>query len=73
MPNDQAVREKIEAIADDVAEIRRLLTGGHEPSNGIIVRLDRLEQTEKRRSWATHTALAGVIGLVIKLAWGFIK
>ena len=59
-----------EAGRDDSAKLDKILK--HLDSNGregLIVRVDRLEQTEKRRSRLTWTVAAGVIALVVKTGW----
>lgn len=56
-----------------VDHIEQLLTGGSRPEHGIIVRMDRLEQNEKRRNWAIRTALAGAAGSVIHAIWRAFK
>ncbi len=35
--------------------------------DGLLVRVDRLEQTEQRRSWLVRVIAAAVIGLIAKL------
>lgn len=37
-----------------VSDIHRFIMGGSEPSRGAVVRLDRLEQNEKRREWVVR-------------------
>jgi uncharacterized protein (UPF0335 family) len=62
---------RLDDIADDVKVIKELLTGNGNPSRGFIVRVDRLEENEKRRSWwiksAMGTSIAAIIGLLVKL------
>lgn len=40
----------LETVAEDVREIKVLLTGGDAPEKGLIVRTDRLEQSHKNMS-----------------------
>lgn len=59
-----------EARADDSAKLDKILK--HLEGNGregLIVRVDRLEQTEKRRSRLVLTVAATVIALVVKTGW----
>jgi hypothetical protein len=58
-------KRQLEQIAEDVAAIKILLTGNGHPETGVIVRLDRVEQREKSRTWMIHTALATTITLII--------
>lgn len=44
-----------------------------EPAKGFKVRVDRLEQTEKDRSWFNRVVTVSVVGLVIKAIWSAIK
>ncbi len=39
---------------------------------GILVRLDRIEEKEKRRSWVSKTALAAVIVSVVGLVFAWL-
>ena len=59
-----------EASRDDSAKLDKILK--HLDGNGregLIVRVDRLEQTERRRSRLVWTVAAGVIALVVKTGW----
>ena len=62
-------------VRDKVDEIHRILTGASEPSRGVVVRLDRLEQAESRRNFWVTTAVGAAIAAVIaalgqSLHWG---
>jgi hypothetical protein len=66
MTNDET-KSRITEIHKDVLLIKELLTGNGEPSKGVIVRLDRLEQSRDNQKWtiracvvASLSALAGV-------------
>jgi len=59
-----------EARRDDSAKLDKILK--HLEGNGrdgLIVRVDRLEQTEKRRSRLVWIVAAAVIALVVKTGW----
>ena len=63
-----------EAGRDDSAKLDKILK--HLEGNGregLIVRVDRLEQTEKRRSRLVWTVAAAVIALVAKTGYQLIK
>ena len=69
---DIPIPARVELIYRDVKEIKDLLTGGKHPEDGIVVRMDRLEQAEKQRAkWsgaaivAAITAVVTAIGTVI--------
>jgi hypothetical protein len=53
MNNADLLRE----IYKDVTEIKEILTGGSEPSKGLIVKHDRVEQT---------------VGVIVKTFWVFV-
>ena len=42
-----------------------LLTGNGDPQKGLVVRVDRLEQAEKRRKWWVGTAVGAAIVAVV--------
>lgn len=68
-----AMQETIESIAADTKLIKELLTGNGDPSKGMIVRMDRLEQREESRSKLVSIAI-GVSGTAILTAlWAGIK
>ena len=37
---------------------------------GLIVKVDRLEQSEERRKWALRAIAGAVVGLAVKAFWG---
>lgn len=39
------------------------------PENGLTLKVDRLQQTEKRRSKIIWAAVIGTVGLVFKSIW----
>jgi len=45
--------------------IRRLLQGDGGNRPGVVVRLDRLEQADKRRRWAIYTLGAATVGAIV--------
>jgi hypothetical protein len=63
--------DKIDRLAEDVAAIRELVTGNGDPSKGMVVRQDRMEQTVAR--WtklitvALGTAIAALVSTVVRL------
>lgn len=57
------MREELEPMQRSINKIKVCLEGPEgDPSKGVIVRLDRVEQTTKRWSWWTGTALVAGIG-----------
>jgi hypothetical protein len=68
----EQIRADLRAIRDDVAEIRKTVCGtAADPAKGLIVRVDRLEQTDKRRTWWTRSAvgasIASLVAVVMKI------
>lgn len=64
--------EKIDAIQADVTEIKAALLGdlrGGKP--GVIGRVDRLEQSEKRRVFLTQSAVGAAITAVVASVWSW--
>lgn len=62
-------KDKVELIYDEVVTIKELLTGNGEPSKGLIVRVDRLEQAEQKRGvWVGAAVVAGV-GAAVTTVW----
>jgi hypothetical protein len=63
------VKERIDQLCDDVKFIKHAITGNGTPERGIIVRLDRLEQSEKaRRKWVGAALVAG-LGAGVTTVW----
>lgn len=50
-----------------------LLDGDRDPSNGVVVRLDRLEQSHSKASWMVKSATGAAIGAIVLtiLSWVF--
>lgn len=79
-PKSGRVCTTCDRIEGRVEEIYRLLTGGDEPENGVLIKLDRLREEAKRRqkeadrrdSWA-KVAIGGVLASIGLSVWNFIK
>lgn len=56
---------QLDRIEKTVTRLDKFITGGDEPGEGIIVRLDRVEQREKQRTWFARTALGAAIAALI--------
>ena len=68
-PDDlkQAIADAIRPMREDVKLVKHLLTGNGEPEKGVVLRLDRLEQTEKSRGKVIWTAITTAVGSAV--AW----
>lgn len=63
------MRDEFDQLCKDVSYIKHVLTGNGTPERGVIVRLDRIEQTEKSRSRWAGAAIVAAIGAVVTAAW----
>jgi hypothetical protein len=63
--------KELHAIAEDVRLILKLLNGNGDPSKGLIVRVDRLEQDHQRQRWLSKSAIGacitGIIAMVVHM------
>ena len=72
MTNDaahEAINDSLFRIESKLEKVDKLLTGNGEPSTGLLVRVDRLEQNGMRHSWWTRTALGAAIGATVLSVW----
>lgn len=73
-PKGSSDSAKLEYLCDRMEEVHQIVTGGDEPGNGLIVRVDRLEQHKAgvmRIVWgALSTAGVALIGMVITAVFG---
>lgn len=65
----EVIAEKLDQIAEKIDKIDTILTGNGDPSKGLIVRMDRLEQVESRRKWQIRTLAASFAGGAISWIW----
>ncbi len=69
MANGETQLDKIERKLDTLCKI---LTGNSNPSVGLVVRFDRVEQTQKRVRWILRSitgaiVVAAVAGIIVAL------
>lgn len=57
--------ERLERLQDSQQTITHLITGNGSPERGIVTRVDRLEQSEKRREAWSKTAITTAAGAAI--------
>ncbi len=68
------VNSKLEEIKSSVDEVNATINGtATAPEKGFKVRLDRLEQNDKDRTWFNRAVLFCIIGLMIKAVWSAMK
>ena len=62
------LKRDLDAQTDSINRILRHLEGNG--SDGLIVRVDRLEQSEERRKWAVRALAGAIAGVAAKAFWG---
>jgi pantothenate kinase len=65
--------DKYTNLSERVERHGQIITGGSEPSKGIVIRLDRLEQTETRRTWWLRSTIAAAVAAIITAAFAVFK
>ena len=55
---------KVEPICERVENVEASLWGGSHPSNGIPIRLDRLEQNQERNRRSIHSLFGGFLATI---------
>lgn len=70
---DQEIIERLTRIEERVAEVRvdttELRRGvfGYNGTPGVMTRIDRLEQLERRRSWTIRALFTAFLGAILSL------
>jgi len=64
---------EFDALNERLDRLEKLLTGNGTPERGVIVRLDRLEQSEARRTWWSRTACGASLTAVIGAVAAYVK
>ena len=67
------ISDQVEALNKKTDVMNEILLGNGEPSKGLVIRTDRLEQNEQRRSWWIKTIATVVVGLVVTAVWSIFK
>ena len=67
------MKEQLDRIESEVVAIKHLLTGNGTPEHGMIVRVDRLEQSDRNRSWWTRTAAAAGVTALAATCWNVVR
>lgn len=65
--------ERLERVQDSQQALNHLLTGNGTPEKGVIMRVDRLEQSEKRREAWSKTAITTAAGAAIAAIGAWFK
>ena len=61
--------DQLTRIEQKIDKLDTLITGGENPRSGIIVRLDRVEQTEIRRNVWTVAAIGASAAALVSAAY----
>ncbi len=56
----EIIRDELEPVRKQITDLSHLITGNGTPERGIVVRVDRLEQSHHTMSWV-QKAIAGAI------------
>lgn len=62
MENIDLILRKLDELNKKIERLSDYIDGNGSPERGIIVRLDRLEQSEQKRSWLLKTTIAAALG-----------
>ena len=65
----EEIKIQLDHIGDAIDRMEKLLTGNGDPAKGLVVRVDRLEQTESRRKWQIRTLAASFLGGAVSWVW----
>jgi len=68
-PTGREILQEIERLRKDIGVIGEHITGNGEPSKGLIVKVDRLEQAHESRKWWAQTAAGAAIASMVASAW----
>ena len=69
--NQTHLQGSVETLTGKVESMDTLLRGNGK--TGLILRVDRMEQTDKRRTWIIRTVLGAVLTLAVATVWGLVS
>ena len=67
------LNEKFKDLTVKIEKNTTILMGNGEPSKGIVIRVDRLEQSESRRGWWIKSILGACLAAVITSIFAYFK
>ena len=67
--SDNGKLDRIDILLEKVSKIEELLTGNGDPGKGLVVRVDRLEQSEARRSLLIGGTITASVGAIATSVW----
>ena len=59
------IRDELEPVREQIANLSHLITGNGTPERGIVIRVDRLEQSHHAMSWFQKAIAGAIIGVCI--------
>lgn len=65
--------ERLEQVQHSQQTLNHMLTGNGSPEKGVIMRVDRLEQSEKRREAWSKTAITTAAGAAVAAIGAWFK
>lgn len=69
----QELDDKYTLLQNGIEKINETLSGNGDPSKGLIVRVDRLEQNEGRRTWLLRATIVASLGAILATLSQWIK
>lgn len=69
----ERVEDRIDATDEWRGQIERRLHGGNGSGDGLVVRLDRVEQALERGRWLTRAIGGAVVTLVVGAAFALLR
>jgi hypothetical protein len=70
---NEELDEKNELLNTKIDRIGQIVTGDADPSKGLVIRVDRLEQNESRRAWWVKSTIAAAIGAIVTAVFALFK
>jgi len=72
-PSNRDIMDAVMRLDARTARVEHLLNGSSNPANGLVIRVDRLEQAQETRKVWTGTAVAAAVSGLGTAVWLFIK
>lgn len=63
------LRVELQANTKETREVKHLLTGNGTPQDGLVLKVDRLEQSELRRNAIAGAAVIAAVGALVTTGW----
>ena len=63
----------VESTHEELSALKRAVFGYNGQLPGLMTRLDRIEQGERRRKWAVRAILVGLVSIVAEAVARFVR